>query len=72
VPDTAWFVVNTQEEYVFIARALNLKAKSRGLVQKDGHYFDLIEVVDPAAGQSQSVWFNTDIDMGTYKPPQLK
>ena len=67
-PETAWFVVNTQEEYIFIARVLKLKAKGQGLFEKDGHYFDRLEVVDPATGQTQFVWFNTDMDMGTYKP----
>jgi hypothetical protein len=67
-PDTAWFVVNTQEEYVFIARVLKLKAKAQALVEKEGHWFDRIEVVDPATGQSQFVFFNTDIDMHAYKP----
>ncbi len=67
-PDTAWFVVNTQEEYVFIARVLKLKAKAQAMVQKGRHYFDRIEVFDPATGQSGAVWFNTDIDMGAYKP----
>jgi len=69
-PDTAWFIVNTQEEYVFIARVLKLKAKGQGLVEKDGHFFDRIEIIDPATGQTQFVWFNTDMDMGTYKPPR--
>jgi hypothetical protein len=67
-PETAWFVVTTTEEYIFVARALELKAKSHAYVPKDGHGYDRLEVVDPKTNQAQSVWFNTDVDMGMYKP----
>jgi Domain of unknown function (DUF4919) len=67
-PPTAWFVVAIQEEYIFLSRALNLKAKAQSLVTGDGHTYDRLEVVDPKTNESQFVWFNTDVDMGPYKP----
>jgi hypothetical protein len=37
-------------------------------VPKNGHGYDRLEVFDPKTNQAQSVWFNTDFDMGLYKP----
>jgi hypothetical protein len=69
-PETAWFVVTTQEEYVFLGR-MGVVPKSQALVNKDGHAYDRVEVLDPRTKESHSVWFNTDMDMGLYKlPPQ--
>lgn len=67
-PETAWFVVTTNEEYLFLGRVLGVKVKSQGLVPKDGHFYDRMEVINPKTDKSQSVWFNTDMDMGAYKP----
>jgi hypothetical protein len=47
---------------------LELKAKSQSYVPKNGHGYDRLEVFDPKTNQAQSVWFNTDFDMGLYKP----
>ena len=68
-PNTAWFVVTTTEEYVFLSRILGLKAKSQKFSQAEGHFFDLLEVFDPKTNESRSVWFNTDVDLGGYRPP---
>jgi hypothetical protein len=67
--ETAWFVVTTTEEYIFISRILGLKAKSQGFVPRDGHFYDRMEVVDPKTNETSSLWFNTDVDMGAYKSP---
>jgi hypothetical protein len=69
-PETAWFVVTTNEEYVFVSRVLGLKAKSQAFFPKEGHFYDRLEVLDPKTNESQSVWFNTDVDMGAYKAPE--
>jgi hypothetical protein len=68
-PETAWFVVTTTEEYIFVSRVLGFKAKSQTFFPKDGHFYDRLEVVDTKTNEGHSVWFNTDVDMGAYKPP---
>jgi len=66
--ETAWFVVNSQEEYIFLRRIVGVVPKSQSLVMRSGHAYDRLEVVDPKTNDSQSVWFNTDLDMGLYTP----
>ena len=66
-PETAWFVVTTNEEYVFVSRILGFKVKSQGAVPQGEHFYDRVEVLDPATGRTHPVWFNTDVDMGAYK-----
>ena len=66
-PETAWFVVTTTEEYVFLSRVLGLKAKSQAFVPQGGHFYDRLEVIDPKTNESHSVWFNTDVDMGAFQ-----
>jgi hypothetical protein len=67
-PETASLVVSSQEVYIFIARALNLKAKTYTFIQQNQHYFDRIEVVDPPTGQSRYLWFNAAVELGAYRP----
>jgi hypothetical protein len=67
-PETAWFVVTIQEEYIFLQRVVGAVPKSQSLVNENGHAYDRLEVVDPKTNESQSVWFNTDVDMGLYTP----
>jgi hypothetical protein len=67
-PETAWFVVSGQEEYLFLQVVVGLRAKSQALMRHDGHFYDRLEVVDPKTNESRYVWFNTDLDMGLYKP----
>jgi len=67
-PETAWFVVTISEEYIFLATRLSLQRTQQGLVRKDGHVYDELEVLDPKTGQKQKVWFNTDVDMNLYRP----
>jgi hypothetical protein len=69
-PETAWFVVTTTEEYIFVARVLELKAKSQSYVPKGNHGYDRLEVIDPKTNQTTYVWFNTDLDMGLYQWPK--
>jgi Domain of unknown function (DUF4919) len=69
-PDTAWFVVTVQEEYIFLRLVVDVIPKSQSLVNQDGHAYDRLEVVDRKTNQSKSVWFNTDVAMGLYQPPK--
>jgi Domain of unknown function (DUF4919) len=66
---TAWFVVTTPEEYIFLSRVLGLRATKQGLIQQNAHAYDVLDVVDPKTNATQKIWFNCDVDMGLYKPP---
>ncbi len=68
-PETAWFVVTTQEEYLLIRRVLGLTPKSQALVHDKGHVYDKLQAVDPKTGRTQDLWFNVDFDMGLCKEP---
>jgi hypothetical protein len=61
-PETAYYVVTTQEEYIFLGRVLHLKATSQALVMQNGHAFDRLSVVDANTRTEQYVWFNADYD----------
>jgi len=61
-PETAYFVVAVQEEYIFLNRVLHLQGKSQSWVRKDGHFYDRLLVLDPATNQTQYLWFNADFD----------
>ena len=67
-PETAWFVVMTPEEDFMLREVMHVTQKSRASVIRDGHAYDRVEVVAPLTNESQSVWFNTDVKMGLYKP----
>jgi hypothetical protein len=58
--DTAYFTVNTSEEY-FVIRTLGLRSKSQSLVKQGVHSFDQMTVVDKD-GKDTTLWFNTDTD----------
>jgi hypothetical protein len=58
---TAWFTVNTSEEY-FVIRILGLRPKSQALVTEGGHSFDKMTVIGEE-GTEASLWFNTDTDI---------
>jgi hypothetical protein len=61
-PETAYFVVSVQEEYIFLSRVLHLRSVSQAMAQKDGHTYDRLTVSDPSTGQTQDIWFNADYD----------
>lgn len=61
--ETAYFAATTQEEYIFMALRLKVKAKKQGLVAKNGHFWDCLDVVDLTTGQPQTVWFNADVQI---------
>jgi len=65
--ETAYFVVTIQEEYIFLARVLNLRRKSQALETIGKHAYDKLETIGATVNQTQEVWFNTDVDMGLYK-----
>jgi TonB family protein len=61
-PDTAYFVVTVQEEYIFLNRVLHVRATSQAWVRKDGHFYDRLSVPDSTTNQVQYLWFNADSD----------
>jgi hypothetical protein len=65
---TAWFVVSTPEEYIFMSRVLGVRAKKQGLVQANQHAYDQLDVAGPKSEETHQIWFNCDVDMGLYKP----
>jgi TonB family protein len=61
-PETAYFVVTVQEEYIFLNRVLHARATSQTWVRKDGHFYDRLSVPDSTTSQIQYLWFNADFD----------
>jgi hypothetical protein len=61
-PETAYFVVTVQEEYIFLNRVLHIRATSQDWVRKDGHFYDRLLVPDAGKSQIQYLWFNADFD----------
>lgn len=63
-PETAWFVVNTPEEYFFLRQELHVSPRSQALVHKGGHLYDRVDTTNLQTKEPQSFWFNTDVEMG--------
>jgi len=65
--DTAYFVVNVDEEYFFLNIAMGVGfPASQSLVENNGHAFDLMKV-KTEDGKEQEVWFNTDTSMNAMR-----
>lgn len=64
-PETAYFVVTVQEEYIFLNRVLHVRATSQNWVRKDNHLYDRLLVPDLSTNQSTYLWFNADFDAPT-------
>lgn len=62
---TAWTVISVDEEYALL-EVLGLRTKLQSLVPRDGHKFDVLDVVDPndPAAASREIWFNIDLVFG--------
>jgi hypothetical protein len=66
-PETAYFTVTTQEEYIFLGERLGLASMShQSLVRTNGHAYDRLQVVDLGTHEVKYLWFNTDVDLGIY------
>ena len=61
-PETAYFVVTVQEEYMFLNRVLSVRATSQDWVRKDGHFYDRLAALDSSANRVGYLWFNADFD----------
>jgi tetratricopeptide (TPR) repeat protein len=68
-PQTAYFVATISEEYALLAYRLQLNMKVQSVTRQEGHAYDRLLVIDPKTGQTQTLWFNTDVDLGIYNPP---
>jgi tetratricopeptide (TPR) repeat protein len=67
--ETAYFVVTIPEEYALVVYRLRMTVQRQSVTFRNGHAYDRLEVIDPKSNQTQTIWFNTDFDMGLYKPP---
>ena len=62
-PETSYPAVTTQEEYIFMALRLNVKASEQSLVTQNGHSYDRLKVFDSKTNTTQYLWFNADIQV---------
>jgi hypothetical protein len=60
-PETAYVVINTDEQYVFMA-SLGIRSTQQSLIEKDGHRYDVHDGTD-REGQEVVVYFNIDLPM---------
>jgi hypothetical protein len=63
-PATAWHVISTSEEYA-VFRSMSLRAVGQALIQRDGHSYDEMRVLDPQNNESK-LYFNVDKPMSAY------
>ncbi|MCQ2092209.1 MAG: DUF4919 domain-containing protein [Fibrobacter sp.] len=66
--ETALYVINISEEYDFIG-FLGFKFEKQGLVEKDGHYYDLMEASNGATGEARKeyrIYFDVTDFFGHY------
>ena len=68
-PGTAYFVATIPEEYALLAYRLHLNRELQAIKIENGHAYDRLDVVDPKTSETQTIWFNTDVDLGLYKRP---
>ena len=65
-PEKAWVVISVHEEYVLL-RVLGYKPSQQSLVQKNGHFYDVMKVNRIEDGSDATFYFNTDIPMKEEK-----
>lgn len=58
--DTAYIVINVDEEYNFI-KFWGVELISQSLCKKDGHEYDVLYCLDPKTGNKKEKYFNIDI-----------
>lgn len=63
-PATAWFVVSSQEENLFLTRVLALQTTSRSLAKVGDRWYYRTVALDSASNQSQTFWFNAGLVTG--------
>lgn len=61
-PEKAWVIVSVHEEYV-VLRVLGYKPSQQSLLQKNGHFYDVMKVNRIEDGSDATFYFNTDIPM---------
>jgi hypothetical protein len=57
---TAFIVISTDEEYVFL-RWFNLQSAGQSLLSEDGHSFDLLKAIDQETKEEFDIYFNIDL-----------
>lgn len=61
-PQTAWVVISPSEEYV-VLRVLGYLMPEQGMVQENGHSYDVVRVTNPKDGTQETLYFDVDIAM---------
>jgi hypothetical protein len=61
-PETALEVISVSEEYALF-RVLGLRVKSQALMERHGHHYDVMQVVDSRTGKELTLHFNVDTSM---------
>lgn len=59
-PQTAYHVIDIQEEYMLMKEVLKIQGKKRPTLQQDGHVFDVFDYT-AADGSAATVYFNVDM-----------
>lgn len=59
-PQTAYHVIDIQEEYMLMKEILKIQGKKRPTLQQDGHVFDVFDYT-AADGSAATVYFNVDM-----------
>lgn len=60
LPETAYIVINTNEEYDFLSW-YSLTPAGQSLIHKDGFNFDLMKARDQESGDEQEIYFNVSL-----------
>jgi hypothetical protein len=60
-PETAFQVIEVHEEYVLL-RFMGLMPSKQSLLEKDGHSYDEMEVVNPKTQEKVTLYFNIDVE----------
>jgi hypothetical protein len=59
--ETAFQVIEVHEEYV-ILRFMGLMPSKQSLSEKNGHSYDVMEVMNPKSNEKVTLYFNIDIE----------
>lgn len=60
-PETAFQIIDIKEEYFLMQSVLRVgKPVKQPLLQKDGHIYDVFDVMNPQTGAKQTIYFNVD------------
>ena len=62
---SAFAVISVDEEYV-VLRVMGLRLSKQSVAHEEGHSYDVMETIDPASGNTVTLYFNVDIPFKHY------